>query len=156
MTNIYLERVILGEERGIGSWIIRALLWPWSLVYRIGLAVYLWLYSSGLRKKHRLGVPVISVGNLTFGGTGKTPAVQAICRMLMESGKKVAILSRGHGGSARKSLIVSDGKSILCDAARSGDEPMELARSLPGVPIIVGKDRRRSGESLLVGRIEPA
>ncbi len=123
----------------------RGFLLPLSLIYRAGLAVYLGLYALRLRKRCRLDVPVVSVGNLTFGGTGKTPAVQAVCRMLMERGKRVVVLSRGHGGSARGSLIVSDGESVLCKSSESGDEPMLLAKSLPGVPVIVGKDRRASG-----------
>jgi tetraacyldisaccharide 4'-kinase len=145
MARRYVERVILGEERGAVSWLLRGLLWPLSLTYRAGLAVYLAVYASGLRKRHRLPVPVISVGNLTFGGTGKTPAVQTLCRMLRSQGKKVVILSRGHGGSGRGTAIVSDGSDMLTDAAVCGDEPVLLARSLPGVPVVAGKDRRETG-----------
>ncbi len=146
MVRSYLERVILGEERGVAAWLLRAALAPLAIVYCVGLAVYLAVYSVGLRKRHRLPVPVISVGNLTFGGTGKTPAVEAICRILLESGKRVTILSRGHGGSAKSSVIVSGGPSIRCDSRECGDEPMALARALPGVSVVVGKDRRESGE----------
>ncbi|MCE5198717.1 MAG: tetraacyldisaccharide 4'-kinase [Armatimonadota bacterium] len=146
MTRPYIERVVLGEDRGLCSWLIRLVLWPLSVLYRVGLAAYLAAYRLGLRKRHVLSVPVISVGNLTFGGTGKTPAVLSICRMLTQREKRVVVLSRGHGGSAKGSLIVSDGTSILCDAAESGDEPMLLACSLLGVPVIVGKDRRVTGE----------
>ena len=150
----YLEQVILGEERGKLSWLIRALLWPLSMVYRAGLAAYLAAYSVGLRKRRRLKVPVISVGNLTFGGTGKTPAVQTICRILLDRGKQVAVLSRGHGGSARGTVVVSDGHSIASDSRESGDEPMLLAMTLPGVPIVVGKDRRKSAQ-LACERFDP-
>jgi len=150
----YLEQVALGEERGALSWVIRAALWPWSVVYQVGLWLFLAVYSLRLRKRHRLGVPVISVGNLTFGGTGKTPAVEAICRMLIERGKRVAILSRGHGGSARGSVVVSDGESVLSDADEAGDEPVLLARSLPGVPVVAGRDRRVSGD-LACARFAP-
>lgn len=146
MSGRYIERVILGEDRGFLSWVIRGLLWPLSLIYRIGLAVYLSSYKIGIRKRYKLPVYVISVGNLTFGGTGKTPAVQTICRALQEAGKRVVILSRGHGGAAKGCLIVSDGKSVLCNSEESGDEPMLLARTLPGVPVVVGKDRRQSGK----------
>ena len=141
----YLERVVLGEESGFLLWLIRVLLLPFSLIYRIGLAIFLGIYSIGLRRRYRLGVPVISVGNLTFGGTGKTPAVQTICRMLVEQGKRVVILSRGHGGSARGSIVVSDGCNTLVDSTQAGDEPMLLASTLTGVPVVVGKDRRESG-----------
>ncbi|MGB9620237.1 MAG: tetraacyldisaccharide 4'-kinase, partial [Armatimonadota bacterium] len=88
----YLERVLLGEERGAISWLIRGIAWPFSLAYRTGLAAFFGTYTLGVRKKHRLGVPVLSVGNLTFGGTGKTPAVEAITRMLVGQGRRVAIL----------------------------------------------------------------
>jgi len=145
MTACYLEKILLGEDRGPVSWLIRALLWPLSLIYRVGLWAYLSLYGIGIRKRCRLGVRVISVGNLTFGGTGKTPAVQTLCRMLAEQGKRVAVLSRGYGGSARGVVVVSDGDRVASDSAEAGDEPMLLARTLPGVAVIVGKDRRESG-----------
>lgn len=146
MSISYLERVFLGDDRGPVSWLIRALLWPLSVAYRIGLAVYLWVYNSGLRKRHKLGVPVISVGNLTCGGTGKTPAVQTICRMLAERGLRVVVLSRGHGGSARGATIASDGESVAGTSAEVGDEPVLLSKTLRGVPVVVGKDRRASGD----------
>ncbi|MGC8862087.1 MAG: tetraacyldisaccharide 4'-kinase [Armatimonadota bacterium] len=146
MSRRYLERVLLGEERGAISWLIRGIAWPFSLAYRTGLAAFFGTYTLGVRKKHRLGVPVLSVGNLTFGGTGKTPAVEAITRMLVGQGRRVAILSRGHGGAASGPLVVSDGNSITASASECGDEPAALARALPGVPIVVGKDRRASGD----------
>lgn len=154
MASRYLEQVVLGENRGVLSWLIRMVLWPFSVVYRIGLWVYLSVYGMGLRKRYKLGVPVISVGNLTFGGTGKTPAVQTLCRTLVEQGKRVVVLSRGHGGSAKGAVIASDGEKILSDSAEAGDEPILLARTLPGVPIVVGKDRRVSGK-LAIERFSP-
>lgn len=142
----YLERMVLGRERGPLSWAIRGSLWPLSLLYQGGLAAFLAVYDRGLRRRHRLPVPVVSVGNITFGGTGKTPAVQAICRMLTARGKRAVVLSRGHGGTVRGSVVVSDGSSIVSDASEAGDEPVLLAWSLPSVPVVVGKDRRKSGE----------
>jgi len=154
MSERYLERVLLGEERGAVSWVIRGIAWPFSLVYRAGLALFLAAYSLGVRRRHRLRVPVVSVGNLTFGGTGKTPAVEAVCGMLIEQGRKVVVLSRGHGGSATGPLVVSDGKSITATAAECGDEPVVLARALPGVGIVVARDRRASGD-LACAQFEP-
>lgn len=145
MADRYIEDVILGKDRGLGSWLIRGLLWPPSVVYRVGLWCFLSVYAIGLRRRCKLPVPVVSVGNLTFGGTGKTPAVQTLCRMLVEQGKRVVVLSRGHGGSARGVVIASDGERVLSDSAEAGDEPVLLARTLPGIPIVVGKDRRASG-----------
>lgn len=145
MSSRYIERVILAEDTRALSWLIRAALWPFSILYCIGLAIFLAPYQLGIRKKHRLNVPVISVGNLTFGGTGKTPAVQTICRMLRANGLKVVVLSRGHGGSIMGAAVVSDGEKVFLSADKAGDEPVLLAQSLPGVPIVVGKDRRVSG-----------
>lgn len=145
----YPERVFLGEDRGPVSWLIRGLLWPFSIIYLCGLTVYLWLYDAGIRRRCKLDVPVISVGNLTCGGTGKTPAVQAISRALLEQGKRVVVLSRGHGGSVRGVAVASDGDNVLSTSLQVGDEPILLARTLPGVPVVVGKDRRDSGRIAL-------
>jgi tetraacyldisaccharide 4'-kinase len=147
MAGRYLENVILGTERGACSWLIRALLLPLSVLYRVGLALYLGLYRVGLRRRYRLPVTMLSVGNLTFGGTGKTPAVQAICELLLSQGLKVVVLSRGHGGSSKGCGVVSDGASVLMDSSEAGDEPVLLARALPRVPVVVGKDRRESGRT---------
>lgn len=142
----YLERVVTGIDRRFGAKLIRVLLWPLSMMYCTCLRIYLWLYKTGRRKQSQLPVPVISIGNLTFGGTGKTPAVITICRMLQKAGHRPLVLSRGHGGTSKHGVVVSNGKDILCNSKRCGDEPMELARSLPGVPVITGKDRRHSGK----------
>lgn len=141
MISNYLRRVILGEERGLVSWIIRGLVWPLSSIYSVGLAGYLWLYSAGLHKKYQLPSSVISVGNLTFGGTGKTPVVEKICLALVERGISVAVLSRGYGGHHSNPLVVSDGHTIMASVEECGDEPLALARSLPGIPVLVGKNR---------------
>ncbi|MGQ9454507.1 MAG: tetraacyldisaccharide 4'-kinase [Armatimonadota bacterium] len=141
MISNYFRRVILGEERGLVSWIIRGLAWPLSSIYSTGLAGYLWLYSTGLRKRYRLPTSVISVGNLTFGGTGKTPVVEKICLALAERGISVAVLSRGYGGHHSNPLVVSDGHTIMASVEECGDEPLALARSMPGIPILVGKNR---------------
>jgi tetraacyldisaccharide 4'-kinase len=86
-------------------------------------------------------VKVLSVGNLTMGGTGKTPAVQWLARRLAEQGK-IAVVARGHGGSlSAKGAIASDGKSTFYSSAEVGDEAMLHARALPGVPVVIGKDR---------------
>lgn len=146
MINKYLERVVLGEERGVVSWVIRAAMLPWAVLYSLGLSVYLALYSVGLRRRHRLPASVLSVGNLTFGGTGKTPAVVELCRTLVAEGRRVVVLSRGHGGGSRGTLVVSDGNRVLAGADEAGDEPVMLASALPGVPVLVDRDRRRSGD----------
>jgi len=86
-------------------------------------------------------VKVLSVGNLTMGGTGKTPAVQWLARRLSEQGK-VAIVARGYGGSlSEKGAVASDGKSTFHSSAEVGDEALLHSRALPGVPVVIGKDR---------------
>jgi tetraacyldisaccharide 4'-kinase len=85
---------------------------------------------------------IISVGNLTTGGTGKTPTVQWLARRLQADGAKVAVVARGYGGQlSAAGAVVSDGQTILLDATQAGDEPLLHARSLPGVAVVIGRDR---------------
>ena len=93
-----------------------------------------------------LARPVVSVGNLVVGGSGKTPVVAAIARLLQSRGEKPAIVSRGYGRRrADGALVVSDGVRVLEPTERSGDEPQMLARALPGVPLVVAADRHLAG-----------
>ena len=96
------------------------------------------LYRSGRLQVHELGVPVVSVGNLTTGGTGKTPLVEWIANELAQMGRRVCILTRGYGRSSSGTrVIVSDGNEILSDANRSGDEPLLLAERLKGLAAVI-------------------
>jgi len=93
---------------------------------------------------------VISVGNLTLGGTGKTPIVILIAGILKDNGLKPAILSRGYGGDSREKVnVVSDGKQILLSAEMAGDEPVMIAKRLKSIPVLTGKDRFLSGNHAL-------
>ena len=104
------------------------------------------LYQRGFFKKHKLEVPVISVGNLVLGGTGKTPLVHYIAKLLQQQKKRPAILSRGYKGTASGKInVVSDSTEILMDADQAGDEPRLLAEKLPGIPVITGKTRSATG-----------
>ena len=121
-----------------------------------------WLYYQRIFRNQPLGVPVVVVGNLTVGGTGKTPIVEKFARTLAQRGRHVAILSRGYKSRAEPSYrrlwrwishgedpppkIVSDGQNVLLDSAEAGDEPFMLARNLPGVVVLVGKNRVKSGQ----------
>lgn len=97
------------------------------------------LYRRNILRRYTMSVPVISVGNLTMGGTGKTPVVAHLATFLQGQGFKPAIISRGYGGAAGNRVnVVSDGKEILMDARQAGDEPLLLAKSLPGVPVLTG------------------
>jgi tetraacyldisaccharide 4'-kinase len=103
------------------------------------------LYRSGQFRVHDLCVPVISVGNLTTGGTGKTPLVEWIARELAQTGRRVCILTRGYGRrSAGTRVIVSDGTEIIPDAARAGDEALLLAERLKGQAAVISDADRVS------------
>lgn len=153
-----LEEYLLSVARGRSGVLPTLLRGGLSLlapVYCAGLETYLLPYRLGLRKRKRLGCPVVCVGNLTTGGTGKTPMTQTLCRRLQEQGRQVAILSRGYGGRyERGCAVVSDGQKVRLNASEAGDEAYLLAKTLPGVPVVVGKNRRVTG-SLAVEQFHP-
>jgi tetraacyldisaccharide 4'-kinase len=107
------------------------------------------LYARGILRTHRLRGPVISVGNLAVGGRGKTPIAACVAEWARDDGLPVAVLSRGYGGSfAGDALVVSDGASTSAAAAVAGDEPVMLARRLPGVVVAVGPRRDVVGRAV--------
>jgi tetraacyldisaccharide 4'-kinase len=119
---------------------------PFSPLYSFLMASRSNLYLKGIFKQHKLEFPVISVGNLLLGGTGKTPLVHYIAKLLQQHSRKPAILSRGYKGSATGAInVVSDGTDILLDATEAGDEPRLLAEKLSGIPVITGKKRFTTG-----------
>lgn len=157
----YLVRIIQqpGADQG-HPWPIRLLLIVLkaiSLAFRSVVVSRLFLYEVGIFRRYPLGCQVISVGNITAGGTGKTPVVEIFARELQKSGRKVAILSRGYRKRElpwyqrmfREKLepprVVSDGKRLLLDSEMGGDEPYMLASNLPGVVVLVDKNRVKSG-----------
>ncbi len=150
----YLLEVSQGK-RGLLPSLLRTGLGVLAPVYCAGLKTYLLPYNVGLRQRTRLDCPVICIGNLTTGGTGKTPMTQMLCRLLIAQGRRVVILSRGYGGENEYGCAVaSDGANVLLSARQAGDEAFLLAQSLPGVPVVVGKDRRVTG-ALAVTRFHP-
>lgn len=144
---------------------VRLLLWTLkqlSRLYRAVIQLRLWCYNKGILRHHTLGCQVISVGNLTVGGTGKTPVVEIFARELQNEGRRVAILSRGYKKTQPPFFqrlsqmltfheqrtpprVVSNGKELLLNSAMSGDEPYMLASNLPNVAVLVDKDRVKSG-----------
>jgi tetraacyldisaccharide 4'-kinase len=127
-----------------------SLLWGLSLLYGAATRVRRWGYENAVLSSYRLPCPVISVGNLAVGGTGKTPMVVHLARLIGNMGRRVAILSRGYKGTAQKEgAVVSDGRSLVCDVRRSGDEPYLMAMLLNKVPVVVGKDRWAAGKMAL-------
>ena len=115
-------------------------------LYEAGVRLRNHLYSVGLLRVRQLRQPVISVGNLTMGGTGKTPTVIALGQMLQASGYSVSVLLRGYKGQNQGDpLLVSDGKALLSSSRIAGDEALVIARSLPGALVVVAKDRAQAG-----------
>ncbi len=116
-----------------------------TLYGRLALTRRAWYERPGARR--RLSRPVISVGNLSVGGTGKTPLVAAIAAWLVANGEQPAILSRGYARTvtSRDATVVSDGTRIHADVAHAGDEPLMLARAVPGAAVVVCADRHAAG-----------
>ncbi len=119
-----------------------------SLLYRLIINFRNRLYDHKLLKEVKLACPVISVGNITVGGTGKTPCVIWLAQMLQQRGYKPAVLSRGYGGGNSQPVnIVTDGDKILLSGTVAGDEPLLIARSLKRIPVITGPDRILTGRA---------
>ncbi len=139
-------RLVRGEPRDVWERLAVAGMWALSVGYAAALGIHHGGYRFGLARRTRLSAKVISIGNLTVGGTGKTTAAMGVARWLSDKGVRVGVLSRGYGGRGeRKSLVVSEGFGPLIDVREAGDEAFLMARSLPGVFVLVGKDRRRTG-----------
>jgi tetraacyldisaccharide 4'-kinase len=130
------------------------LLWPLSLLYGLVIRIRNCCYDNGIFKSFAAGCTVISIGNITVGGTGKTPMVQYVVDHFMSRGKRVAIISRGYGRQSKGSLLVSDGENILCSVAEAGDEPFQLAQSCAGAIVAVDEDRVRIAH-IVVSKFSP-
>jgi tetraacyldisaccharide 4'-kinase len=143
------NRIAYSKETGVLDKIIFSPFYLLSILYGAAVRIRLALYSSGLFKVREIGCKVISVGNITVGGTGKTPTVEFIARNLKEKGLKVAILSRGYGRKSKGIDIVSDGQQLLLGPGEAGDEPYMLAKRLRTVPVLVGADRHELGRYAL-------
>lgn len=118
-----------------------------SLLYRVVVSVRNRMYDLGIFRQNKLPCKVISIGNITVGGTGKTPMVIMLATLLKRRGYKPAILSRGYGGNAQSAVnIVSDGVDIRMGHAEAGDEPILIAQSAKGIPVLTGPERTRTGD----------
>jgi len=125
------------------------LLYPVSLVYTVVIFFRNLFYDVQFYRVTKIPVPVISVGNITTGGTGKTPAVVYIAKRLQDDGFKVGIISRGYKRVSRGYVVVSDGKRALVNAEQGGDEPVMMANALPGVVIAVDENRVNAGKLII-------
>ena len=158
----FVEGVIYDRDLSVSARLFGLFLRPFSYLFSAIVRLRLFLYSHRLLFKDRpLDCLVLVVGNLTVGGTGKTPVVERFTKELMAKGKKVAILSRGYkskeeprpslwrrlfrGGDETPPKIVSDGEKVLLDSEEAGDEPYMLAMNLPGAVVLADKDRVKAG-----------
>jgi len=158
---LYTIDVILGRRAGAGPALYGAFLQALSWLFSLVAQARFWLYQHRILHDQPLGCLVVVVGNLTVGGTGKTPVVEKFARALRDRGRRVAILSRGYKSKSaplwKKAWyalthteeppprVVSDGERVLLDSEEAGDEPYMLARNLPGVIVLVDKNRVKSG-----------
>ncbi|HUF62493.1 MAG TPA: tetraacyldisaccharide 4'-kinase [Verrucomicrobiales bacterium] len=158
----FAVEVIYGRRRDLAASTLRVLLRGLSALWRAGVSLRHALYRHRLLHSRHLGCFVISIGNLTVGGTGKTPVVEMLARSLIQRGRRVAVLSRGYKSEkppadpvARRRLpgrrrlapprIVSNGSQVLLESRYAGDEPFMLASNLHGVPVLVDIDRVHAG-----------
>jgi tetraacyldisaccharide 4'-kinase len=141
-----IEKLINIQNPGI---LTRLLLLPLSLgavLYRFAVSARSFLYKSNILPRLHIPCKVIAVGNITVGGTGKTPTVCCLAQRLKQENFRVAVLNRGYRGSkSDKPQVVSDGKEILATAESVGDEARMLAEKLPEIPILASKDRASAG-----------
>jgi len=142
----YFRELVAGSRRGLVDRLVFALLLLCSVPYALVMKTRAFGYRTGILPSRRLPRPVISVGNITVGGTGKTPTVLFIARLLLERGKRVVVLTRGYGGSLEgETRVVADGTGLLLSPAEAGDEPCLLASALPGLMVVMGPDRYLAG-----------
>jgi len=159
----YFLELINGKRHSFIDKGMRAFLFVLSRVYRRAIQFRIWMYEKRVIRNRAIGCLVVSVGNLSCGGTGKTPVTEVFAKTLSRKGRKVAILSRGYRSKDNRSFltkikqkfssekheipprVVSDGKDLLLDSAKAGDEPYMLASNLRDVVVLVDKDRVKSG-----------
>lgn len=159
------EDVIFGRAKGLRASLMRVFLRCLSWIFRGLVAIRLNLFRLGWKKQAHLGTMVISIGNITVGGTGKTPVVELFARTLRDRGRKVAILSRGYKSKPLEEpqewrekntgeliddkdmpKVVSSGKGVELEVQYAGDEPYMLAKNLDDVSVVVDKDRVKGGK----------
>lgn len=154
--------VVYGRRDDLPAVVFAGFLQALSYIFNGVVQLRWWLYRNRVLHDNHLGCLVVVVGNLTVGGTGKTPVVEKFARALRDQGRRVAILSRGYKSKAPPfwkkwwfalshtaeppPRVVSDGKEVLLDSEEAGDEPYMLARNLPGVMVLVDKNRVKAGE----------
>lgn len=156
--------VIFDRVKGFRAFLLKVVLRVLSYAFTVLVKLRLYLFKSGWKQQSNLGTTVISIGNITMGGTGKTPVVEMFAKTLRDRGKKVAVLSRGYKSKDLEEAqqwiskdgtevsedfmpkVVSTGKELLLDVEYAGDEPFMLAKNLEDVVVVVDRDRVKSGK----------
>lgn len=146
---IYLLGVISGEKRGPLAFILRFLFSLLEWLYNLIIFLRYFFYRIGIFKIRKLPCTVISIGNITTGGTGKTPLVRLLATACKERDLRALIISRGYKSKGKEAKIIFDGKELLVTPEEAGDEALMLSRVLPGIPIITGVDRYSAGRLAL-------
>ncbi len=123
--------------------IFRVLLLPFAVLYGFVIAVRNFLYDHGYFRAENVGVPVISIGNISVGGTGKTPLVEILLGHLLQKDLRPAVVSRGYKRKSKGTVVVSDGKRVVANAINGGDEPLQLARKFSSAIVVVDEVRTR-------------
>ncbi|MCF6176808.1 MAG: tetraacyldisaccharide 4'-kinase [Victivallaceae bacterium] len=158
----YFLDLMSGKRTGFTDKIVIGVLFVASRFYRMAIQFRIWLYDKRIFRNRAIGCLVVSIGNLSCGGTGKTPVVEVFARTLSKKGRKVAVLSRGYRSKERSfkekwiakfssqknevpPKVVSDGKNLLLDSEYAGDEPYMLASNLKDVLVLVDRDRVKAG-----------
>ena len=143
----YIYQIAYGPETPFYGWLILGFLRGCSYLYEYGVRLKLAMYDMGIKKKEKLDCCVISIGNITVGGTGKTPTAQKMADLIKRMGYRVVILNRGYRSHWDKEIgVVSDGNKIFMTAYEAGDEAYLMAKTLPGIPVVIGKNRAITGK----------
>jgi tetraacyldisaccharide 4'-kinase len=151
----YWRELASGSRTGPVDTFVLLFLTPFAWLYSLVLRMRAQMYRSCILKTRHLPRPVVSIGNITVGGTGKTPVTAYIARFLLAQGYRVAVLSRGYGGTLEgQTCVVSDGAAIMLSARECGDEPFLLASTVPGLMVVIGTDRYAAGQ-LAIQQLSP-
>ena len=138
----YITDIIYGRKKSLP---VGALLRLLAVFYALAIRLRQMFYAIGVFRQQSLPLKVISVGNITLGGTGKTPTVIQIAGLLLKNKRHPVVISRGYGREDESDImVVSDGRKILADAKSGGDEPVLISSMLSGVPVVVGSDRYKA------------
>ena len=142
----YIFHMAHTPERPWYAFLLLGMLRGLSFIYGFGARVNLWMYEAGILSRRKLDCCVISIGNITVGGTGKTPTAQRVAMMVKKMGYRVVILNRGYRSHWDKPLgVVSDGRKIYMTSYEAGDEAYLMAKMMPGIPVVIGKNRDVTG-----------